>query len=607
MVVEIWEAASAAPAKPDLREKLRLLAEAQHGRSILWAPVALSFGIWGYFGLLREPSWMFLAPLVAGAALLLWMSRSRPALALLALVIVGFVFAKAKVDFVAAPALHATTAPHLVSGTVEDRSASGRGRQVIILRVDEIEGLAASELPRRLRLTASLKQGETAIGAHVAMNAVLAPLPKPVLPGGFDYGRQLWLDGIGGTGRVTSNIETQLGDAPFKLRLSAALESLRQAIGARIRATLSGVTAAIAEALITGERGGIPRDVNLSFQISGLAHVLSISGLHMVLVAGTVFWAIRAALAAIPSLALRWPIKKWAAGVALAAGFFYMLLAGSGVATQRSYIMIAVMFFAILVDRPAISVRNLALAAVIILALEPDAAIQASFQMSFMAVMGLAAFYEFWTDRRRTRDVEVRQKRHWSLRLGHKLGLWLAASIVTTIVAGAMSSIPAAYHFGRIAPFSVVANGLALPVISFIIMPMALFGFVLMPLGLESGPWWLMGKGIELMIHISVWVADLPHAAMVVSQQSAASAMIMALGAAMLCLWRGPARLAGPVIVIAGLGLGANKPIPDILIDRTAATVAIRDPQGALVPVPGHKGRFAVTKWLLANGEEASP
>ncbi len=580
--------------------------EAQQGRTMLWAPLALTIGIWVYFGFASEPSWIFLAPLAAVAAILLWMSRSRPALALAALVIVGCMLAKAKVDFVAAPALRATTAPLLITGTVEDRSPSGRGRQVIILGVNAIEGMAAPTLPRRLRLTGSLKQGEVSIGAAISLKAILAPLPTPVMPGGFDYGRQLWLDGIGGTGRITSKIETIASEPPFRLKLAAELESLRQAIGNRIRATLDGVTAAIAEALITGERSSIPRDVNLSFQISGLAHVLSISGLHMALVAGGVFWAARAALAAIPPLALRWPIKKWAAAMALAAGFFYMLLAGSGVATQRSYIMIAVMFFAILVDRPAISVRNLAFAAIIILAIEPDAAIQASFQMSFMAVMGLAAFYEFWSDWRRSRDEEARQTRHWFMRLAQKLGAGLAAAILTTIVAGALSSIPAAYHFGRIAPYSILANGLALPVISLVIMPMALAGFVAMPLGLETTPLWVMGKGIELMIRISDWVASLPNAATAVAQLSPISAMVMASGAAILCLLRGPARLAGPLVIVAGLLLG-TRPMPDILIDRTAATIAFRDPSGALVPAPGRKGRFSVAKWLLANGEETVP
>jgi len=298
MVAETWETDAEEPRKATLRDWFNAAAEAQQGRGMLWAPVALTFGIWGYFGLQAEPSWLLLAPLTAAAALLFWTSRSRPLLALVALLIVGFVFAKAKADLVAAPLLRATTPPLLVTGMVEDHSRSGRGRQIIILGVDSIEGMAAPVLPRRLRLTGSLKSGAVAVGTQIKATAILAPLPTPVMPGGFDYGRQLWLDGIGGTGRITGKIETLAGEPPLRLKLAVALESLRQAIGARIRMTLDGVSAAIAEALITGERSAIPREVNQSFQISGLAHVL-------VLVAGGVFWTVRAALATIPALALR--------------------------------------------------------------------------------------------------------------------------------------------------------------------------------------------------------------------------------------------------------------------------------------------------------------
>jgi competence protein ComEC len=180
------------------------------------------------------------------------------------------------------------------------------------------------------------------------------------------------------------------------LWLSGSLNDLRQEIGSRVRQHLSGTIAALADAMITGERAAIPKDTNKSLQISGLAHILSISGLHMSLAAGGVFWVVRAFLALFPNLAQNYPIKKWAAAAALVFGFIYMLLAGSQAATQRSYIMLAVVFLAIMVDRPAISLRNLALAALLILVLQPESAIQASFQMSFMAVMGLAAFFEYW-------------------------------------------------------------------------------------------------------------------------------------------------------------------------------------------------------------------
>lgn len=283
-----------------------------------------------------------------------------------------------------------------------------------------------------------------------------------------------------------------------------------------------------------------------------------------------------------------------------------MLLAGTGVATQRSYIMIAVMFFAVIVDRPAISVRNLALAGVLILVLEPQSALQASFQMSFMAVLGLTAAFEYWSEARRSRDKDYVTYPWWG-RLARGLAAGFAAAIATTVIAGTLSSIPAAYHFGRLAPYSVVANGLALPVISFIIMPMALVSMIAMPLGLEAWPLWIMGQGIDLMVWISDWVASLPGAYVVVPQESAAAAIVTALGAAILCLMRGPVRLAGVAVIAAGIVFGSLQRFPDLLIERTGAVAAFRNEAGALVPTPGRKGRFALEKWLLANGEETAP
>ena len=604
MVAGAWgEEASLSEGR--LRLWLTQAAEAQHGRAFLWSPIALTFGIWSYFGLGAEPGWLAIAPPGFAALLLLWFGRRSGAVVLIALTLLGAVLAKARSDFVATPLLHATTAELQLTGTVQDVSASGK-RRTLILAPGTIEGMTPDEVPRRLRLSAFAQQGDPVIGDRIQVKARLAPLPSPVIPGGFDYGRQLWFQGIGGTGRLTGDIQILSQDRPWASAFDQTLAGIRKTINTRINAVLTGDTAAFAEALIDGERGTIPKALNRSFQISGLAHVLSISGLHMSLAAGGVFWFVRALLAAIPVLALRYPIKKWAAAAALAAGLFYMLLAGAEVATQRSYIMIAVVFFAILVDRPALSIRNLALAALIILVMQPEAAIQASFQMSFLAVLGLAAFFEAWVQWRRGRDDETYQRQSAPVRVAWKFVAIVGASLATTLVAGAMSGIPAAFHFGRIAPYGIIANGLAIPVISIFVMPMALAATVLMPLGLEAWPLWLMGQGLDLTIAISDWVAGLPGAQLVVAQQQVHAAMLAAFGAVLLCLLAGPIRFAGIAVLFIGLGLATIHHPPDILIDRGGANVALLDEQGRLVPANARKDRFAVEKWLVANGEEAT-
>ncbi|MGB8315008.1 MAG: ComEC/Rec2 family competence protein [Aestuariivirga sp.] len=577
--------------------------EAQRGAAVLWSPVALTFGIWAYFALPREPPLILTAAFMLLAAVLFWMARTRTSMLLIALFLCGFALANIRAEIVATPLLKATTGEIIVNGTVREVEHASARRRTIILQPQEIEGMATAQIPLRLRLSNSVKNGEPPIGSRIAFKARLAPIPSPTLPGGFDYGRQLYFSSVGGTGRITSKIDTLGNTASAPIWLSGLLTNLRQNIGNRIRQNLQEPIASFAEAMITGERGTIPKDINKSLQISGLAHILSISGLHMSLAAGGIFWIVRAFLALFPALAQHWPIKKWAAGAALVFGFAYMLLAGSGAATQRSYIMLAVVFLAIIVDRPAISLWNLALAALLILILQPESAIQASFQMSFMAVMGLAAFFEYWNRPKPDEDYRVESRTTYYIRKTCKIAL---ASILTTLVAGSFSSIPAAYHFGRLAPYGVLANGLAIPVISLMVMPFAVLSVALMPLGLEAWPLKVLGKGLEVVLSISNGVADLPGAQRVIPQLPLGSAIMLALGASVLCLSVRKAKYVGLALLFLAFVMTGFNSFPDILIERTAANVAFRNTNGELVFAKPHRGRFAAEKWLQTNGEEVT-
>ena len=581
--------------------------DAQQGRGFLWWPVALVVGIAIYFNLPAEPSLVLTAAVAIAALVLIWFGRAAPVILLVGLVALGFALAKLRTESVATPLLRATTAEVAISGQVIKVERTSRGRLAILLSPAMIEGFTADRVPLRLRLSAPIKAGLPMIGSRIAVKARLSPVPTPVEPGGFDYGRQLWFEQVGGTGRVTSPITLVDAEVPLRARLDAVLSDVRSAMGARIHAALDEPYASFAEALITGERSTIPKEINQSLLVSGLFHILSISGLHMWLVAGGVFWTVRAGFALIPVLALRYPIKKWAAAAALLMGLFYMLLADGGVATQRSFIMIAVVFFAVMVDRPALSARNLALAALVVLVFEPEAAIEASFQMSFLAVLGLVAFYEVWGRFKAARDGE-KPERHWAMRILLWLAAATAASLLTSLVAAFASSIPAAYHFGRISPYGLLANGLAIPVVGLIVMPAALLAAVLMPLGLETLPLIVMAKGLELVIIISDGVAALPGANMVAARPPELAMVLMASGTVILCLLAGWVRLIGGVIVVTGLivSLVAVEG-PDILIERTAQNVAIRDAGGHLVTAWPKRARFTVEKWLQADGDEAKP
>jgi competence protein ComEC len=248
----------------------------------------------------------------------------------------GFAVAKLRTEMVRAPVLSQELRYVAVAGFVEVHELRDKGRARIMLRTLALGDLKPEETPYRVRISMPARYAADAkIGEAVTLRATLQPPPEPIEPGGFDFARAAWFDSLGATGYATSKV-SQLEAAPqppWDLAAWSHVDALRAAINLRIRAALTGETGEIAVALITGERGGISEQVNASMRDSGLTHVLSISGLHMAIMAGTVFWLARALLALVPGLALRFPIKKWAAALALAAATFYLALSGAAVPT----------------------------------------------------------------------------------------------------------------------------------------------------------------------------------------------------------------------------------------------------------------------------------
>ena len=282
---------------------------------------------------------------------------------------------------------------------------------------------------------------------------------------------------------------------------------VRQAIGRRVVAALPGETGAIANALITGERGGITEITNQAFRDSGLFHILSISGPahgdhggRGVPVASGCCWRRS------PRSRLRYPIKKWAAAGAMLGALGYLLISGAAFATVRSYIMISIMFLAVMLDRPALALRNVALAALLILVLWPESLLDAGFQMSFAAVVALVSAYE-WL---RVRD-EARGRAQRRGVLG-RAALFFGGIVTSTLVAGLAVAPFGVYHFHNTQQFAILANLLAIPACNLIVMPAGLAALVAMPLGLEAMPLWLMGLGIEAMVWCANAVARLPGA-----------------------------------------------------------------------------------------------
>jgi competence protein ComEC len=442
--------------------------------------------------------------------------------------------AKLRTELVRAPVLQAETGPVDVYGFVEliePRAAKG---QRLTIRVTAMEKHEAHAWPARVRISTREENGALKPGDGVRVKARLSPPPGPALPGDYDFARAAWFQGLGAVGFAIApaEIAPDLGEAPLTLRLGAGVGRVRQAIGRRVLEALPGQTGAIANALITGERGGISESTDQAFRDSGLFHILSISGLHMVIMAGAVFLSIRLVLAAVPAIALRYPTKKWAAAGAMVGALGYLMISGAAFATVRSYIMISIMFIAVLLDRPALALRNVALAALLILLLWPESLLDAGFQMSFAAVLSLVSVYE-WL---RARD-EAREG--WMRRGAIARTLVFFGGIVTsTLVAGLAVAPFGIYHFHNTQQFAILANLLAIPICNLIVMPAALVSLVAMPLGLEVAPLWLMGQGIEAMVWCAQVVAALPGAVGRVPAMPTYAFVLIVAGGLWCALWQ---------------------------------------------------------------------
>jgi competence protein ComEC len=430
----------------------------------------------------------------------------------------------------------------------------------------------------------------------------LLPLLGPTRPGGFDSARNSYFAQIGATGFVLGRVRTadRGENAPIDIRVLGAIEVFRRQMHERIRTLLPGEIGAIASALVTGIRDEISPEVNEAMRVSGLAHVLSISGLHMVLAVGALFALIRGVLALIPGLALRRPVKKWAAVAALAGATGYLVLSGAAVPTQRAYIMIAIVLVGVLIDRPALTIRTLAVAAAVLLALEPEAILHPSFQMSFAATLALVALFE------QLGPSLARPPTPGSGvfgRFSERIGRWILLGALTSLAAGVATTAYAAFHFHRLAPFGLLANLLAMPVISFVIMPAALFSVLLMPFGYDAFAWQIMGFGIELMLAIARWVAALPGAEGRVSAFGSGALLCATAGLLLLALPASRLRLIGAPLLGVALLLAVGAPRPDVLIEAEGRVVAVRGTDGRLSILDARRSRIAAENWLAADGD----
>jgi len=421
-------------------------------------------------------------------------------------------------------------------------------------------------------------------GDIVAGSFRFAPVPGPVYPGGFDTQFHSYFDGIGAYGNsikppviVKSGSET----APEHL-----IDAIRRGIATRIDAVLPEPSAGIARAIINGDQSAVTEAARDTMATAGIAHVLSVSGLHLTIVAGGVFWVLRLLLAASDRIARRVSVKRVAAVGGMASALFYFAVAGSGsnVAAFRSTLMILLVFGAVLFGRRALTMRNVAIAGIVVVAVDPADVFRPSFQLSFAAVLALVGAYE-----------NLRSERGDGSFLSHAWG-YVKGIVVTSLIAGLATVVFSIYHFQQTSPLGVLGNLATLPLVGFIMMPAALIAVLLMPFGLESPALLAMGWSIDRMLDMAALVAGW-STHLRASPLLTPLALVLTLAA--LCwfgFFKDRWRLLGPAFALPLIIVFAVDHQPDVLIADTTKATVIRGADG-LDLASGKPQSFALNVW----------
>ena len=585
-----WSPSSWLKASP---EWARQAVAAQEGRLFLWLPVAFGTGAAIYLDLRFEPPWWSIVPLLTAALAavgLLQRFNARTYLynfsLLFVFLMIGMAVCKLRADHVAAPILDGGRSAYRVEAFVVDNVSPSADEPRLLLAPVAINGVAEKDLPLRLRVSlrpgaveaANLKPGDM-----ISAFAVLDRPPAPFMPGGYDFARSAWFQGIGGVGLIPGPPKVESPrPCPWALTALMRLNRLRWRISQQLVATITpefsdgGAMGGFAAALVTGQQAFVPQGLIGDMRNSGLAHILSISGVHMAVVGGFVFFALRFGMALLPWLALRVPIKKIAAGLSVVCVLLYLAIAGAPAPAVRSAVVACVAFAAILLDRRALSLRALAIAAFIVIALTPEAVIQPGFLMSFSATAALLALSE--AIRPPVTELKVPAWVKWVQ--GGLRGLWL--SLAASITATAATTPFAIAYFNRFTVYGLLSNLFEAPVTGFVVMPALAIGTVTagtpvgwLALRIAGGGLWLIGRIAAISAALPCAVITWPSAPGFVLPMSFA-------GLIWACLIRGQARWVG-VVVASSILWWPRVPPPDVWVDPAGGNAAIRVDNSAYV------------------------
>lgn len=571
------------------RDRADVWLAAEREQLPLWIPVCFGLGVAAWFALPWRDQWIaagtvFAACALLGAAMGGMAGRCLLVAGLLALG--GVTTAWVRSDLVATePLIRDRVAVPLTGRVIAVDREPARDRVRLIVAPDD------ASLPGQVRVSVrGDAPADLRPGARVALRATLRPPPGPSSPGGYDFARRAWFQGVGATGFALGGVRV-VAPAPPASGATAALADLRARLTARMQTAVGGSSGGVAAALITGDTGGIDEATTAAWRDSGIAHLLSISGLHIAVVVAGVMALVRGLLCLSPWIALRWPVRTIAAGAAALAGIAYTLLAGAEVPTVRACLATLVVLAGLILGRQAISLRTVAVAAFVILLLRPEALVGPSFQLSFAAVVAIVALYESPLGRRLAAGGDQRPG------LVHRLLRGAVALLVTGLAVELVLAPIALAHFGRQGVYGVAANLFAIPFSSFVVMPALFAALLLDSLGLGAPAFAVLRWSIGLLNDLAALAAGWPGAVMRASEWPTAAFALTLAGGLWMLLWRTRRRWWGVPVAGLGMGFALMAPPADLLVSPDGRHVALRQVDGTLAMLRPQAGAFIVDMW----------
>lgn len=579
-----------------LSDRLEALADSERDQLPLWLPVGLGAGIAAWFWIPGPSGWA--AFILAAAAVALaalagagerrW-GRALSWFAVAAAIGCALIWLRSEAQGVA-PIERSRLATF--EAEVESvRDLPARASLRLVLRP-----AAESGLPERVRVNLDEQHRDEALrpGARVRLRAWLMPPAPMAVPGAYDFSRFAWFEGIGATGRVLGLAEIVAPAAGQRLLDRIGL--WRQALGAHIRSRLEGGGGAVAVSLATGDQASISEADAEAMRRSGLAHLLSVSGLHVTTMVAAAMLLSLKLLALSPRLALRYPLVLIAAAIAALVAIGYTLLAGAEFPTVRACIAALLVLAAIALGRDALTLRLVAVGALAVLLLWPEALASASFQLSFAAITSIVALHEH------PRIAAAFARRdEW---LPARLARFLGALLLTGLVVEAALMPIGLFHFNKAGIYGALANIVAIPLTTFVIMPLEALALLLDVVGLGAPFWWLAGLFLDFLLWLAHAVAEAPGAVGMLPSMPRGAFALMAAGGLWLALWRTKLRRLGLIAIAAGALWALSHPAPDLLVTGDGRHLALRTSDGRLAILRPRAGDYVRSMLAETSGME---